>query len=113
MIAADAGDGVADDEANLLVLLWGAGGGPGDGGGGGAGFDDGGGAARWNADEAEGEVGAAGEGAELRGDLIRQRGAEDAFAWWYADDQRAYGGEAIGDADGGGADVAAGGSRGA
>ncbi len=99
MIAADAGDGVADDEADLLVLLWRAGGGPSDGGGNGAGLDDGGGAARWDADELEGEVGAAGEGSELRGDLIRERYAKDAFAWWRADDQRSYGGEAIGDAD--------------
>ena len=80
MIAADSGDGVTDDESDLLVLLWRAGGSPGDGRGNGAGFGDGGGAARWNADEAEAEVGAAGEGAELRGDLVRERRAEDAFA---------------------------------
>ena len=86
MIAADAGDGVADDESDLLVLLWRAGGGPGDGGGNGAGFGDGGGAARWDADELEGEVGAAGEGTELRGDLIGQRYAKDAFVWWRAED---------------------------
>jgi hypothetical protein len=105
LIAANPGDGVADDESDLLVLLWGAGGGPGDGGGNGAGFGDSSGAAGGDADQTEAEVGAAGEGAELRGDLIRERCAEDAFAWWCADDQWSYGGEAIGDAngDGGGA----------
>ena len=87
------------------MLLWRAGGGPRDGGGGRTCFDDGGGAARWDADELEREVGATGEGAELRGDLIGERCAEDAFAWRGADDQRTHGGEAIGDADdyGGGA----------
>ena len=100
LIAAHAGDGVADDESDLLVLLWRPGGGPGDGGGHGAGFDESGGAAHWDADEVKREVGATGEGAELRGDLIRERHAEDAFAWWCADNQRPAGREAIGYTDG-------------
>lgn len=42
LVAADSADGVADDQADLLVLLWRAGGGPSDGSGNCASFDDGG-----------------------------------------------------------------------
>lgn len=47
----------------------------------------------------EREVGAAGKSAELRGHLIQERCAKDAFAWWCAHHQRTHGRESIGDAD--------------
>ena len=80
LVAADSADRVADEQADLLVLLWRAGGCPGNGGGNCAGFNNGGSGSRGDADELEREVGAAGKSAELRGHLLKERCAKDAFA---------------------------------